>query len=107
MTVAEAKVKELCEKLLTIIDAWKNNPGDFEECVYRIESYISGMCDGIDLSEEMRQPDFNVQAKVGNERPMVGNFGTSGDVDISNSPKLRPLEAGTPIPVDIPASCDS
>lgn len=107
MTVAEAKVKELCEKLLGIIDGWRAIKGNGEDCVFRIESYLSGMCDGIDFAEEMRAPDFNVQAKVGEERPMVGNFVTPGDVDLSNSPKLRPLEAGTPIPVDIPGSCKS
>ncbi len=105
MTVAEEKVKELCEKLLKIIDESPNSPEDDSQIVSKIECYLSGVSDGIDLSEEMRQPDFNVQAKVGEERPMVGNFGTPGDVDTSNSPKLRLLEAGTPIPADIPGSC--
>lgn len=108
MTVAEAKVKELCEKLLNIIQEYNEDPEHYDNlCLSKIDSYLSGMCDGIDFAEEMRQPDFNVQAKVGEERPMVGNFGTPGDVDLSNSPKLRPLEAGTPIPADIPGSCNS
>lgn len=48
-----------------------------------------------------------VSPATANTMTMVGNFGTPGDVDLSNSPKLRPLEAGTPIPADIPGSCTS
>ena len=107
MTVAEAKVKELCEKILKIIDESRNSPEDDSQILSKIECYLSGVADGIDLSEEMRALDFNVQAKVGEERPMVGNFGTPGDVGTSNSQKLRPLEAGTPIHADIPGSCNS
>lgn len=55
MTNAEAKVKELAEKLLNIVDCNRNS-GASPECVLaKLESYLAGVCDGIDLSEEMRR----------------------------------------------------
>lgn len=55
MTNAEAKVKELGEKLLNIIDCSRNTGASPECALSKLESYLAGVCDGIDLSEEMRR----------------------------------------------------
>ncbi len=55
MTNAEAKVKELAEKLLDSVNCNRNS-GTSPECTLaKLESYLAGVCDGIDLSEEMRR----------------------------------------------------
>ncbi len=64
MTNAEAKVKELSEKLLDNIDC-NRNTGVSPECTLaKLECYLSGVCDGIDLSEEMRRCEHEVVAAV-------------------------------------------
>ena len=55
MTNAEAKVKELSEKLLNIIDDNRNAGASPECALSKLESYLAGVADGIDLSEEMRR----------------------------------------------------
>lgn len=57
MTNAEAKVKELAEKLLEIIDANRNANVSPECSLAKLEAYLSGICDGIDLSEDMRRAE--------------------------------------------------
>ena len=55
MTNAEVKVKELSEKLLDIITCNRNANASPETTLKNIEAYLSGICDGIDLSDEMRR----------------------------------------------------
>lgn len=55
MTNAEVKVKELSEKLLDIIACSRNASVPPETTLKKLEAYLSGICDGIDLSEEMRR----------------------------------------------------
>lgn len=55
MTNAEAQVKELSEELLNIINHNRNDGVSPEYILTKLESYLSGVCDGIDLSEEMRR----------------------------------------------------
>lgn len=64
MTTAEVKVKELSEKLLDIITCNRNANASPETTLKNIEAYLGGICDGIDLSEEMRRCEHEVIAKT-------------------------------------------
>jgi hypothetical protein len=64
MTTAEVKVKELSEKLLDIIAGNRNANASPETTLKNIEAYLGGICDGIDLSEEMRRCEHEVIAKI-------------------------------------------
>lgn len=55
MDNAEVKVKELSEKLLDIITRNRNAGASPETTLEKLEAYLAGICDGIDLSEEMRR----------------------------------------------------
>lgn len=55
MNNAEVKVKELSEKLLDIIARNRNAGASPETTIEKLEAYLAGICDGIDLSEEMRR----------------------------------------------------
>lgn len=64
MTNAEAKVKELSGKLLDIITCNRNANSSPETTLKNIEVYLGGICDGIDLSEEMRRCEQEAAASV-------------------------------------------
>lgn len=55
MTNAEVKVKELSEKLLDSITCNRRVNASPESTLEKLGGYLSGICDGIDLSEEMRR----------------------------------------------------
>ena len=63
MTNAEAKVKELSEKLLDIITCSRNSNVSPETTLEKLEAYLSGICDGIDFSEEMRSIQESAPAR--------------------------------------------
>lgn len=65
MTDAEVKVKELSEKLLDIIIGNRNANESPETTLEKLEAYLSGICDGIDLSEEMRRIQEAVPERKG------------------------------------------
>ncbi len=73
MTVAEQKVKELASKLAEQIETCENSGMAMDMILHGVKCYLSGIEDGISLSEEMREPDYSVQAKAGGERPIVGD----------------------------------
>jgi len=73
MTVAEFKVRELASKLAEQIEACEKDGTAPDLILHGVKCYLSGIDDGISLSEEMREPDQSVQAKVGEERPLVGD----------------------------------
>jgi hypothetical protein len=73
MTVAEKKVKELASKLADQIEAAEKSGMAMDMILHGVKCYLSGIEDGISLSEEMREPDYSVQAPVGGERPLVGD----------------------------------
>lgn len=64
MTTAEVKVKELSGKLLDIITCNRNANASPEITLKNIEAYLCGICDGIDLSEEMRRCEHEVIART-------------------------------------------
>ncbi len=64
MTIAEVKVKELSEKLLDIIAGNRDANALPEITLKNIEAYLGGICDGIDLSEEMRRCEHEVIART-------------------------------------------
>jgi hypothetical protein len=73
MTVAEQKVRELASKLADQIEACEKSGTAPDLILHGVKCYLSGIDDGISLSEEMREPDRSVQAKAGGERPLVGD----------------------------------
>lgn len=73
MTVAEIKVRELASKLSEQIEACEKSGMSIDMILHGVKCYLSGIDDGISLSEEMREPDHSVQAKAGGERPLVGD----------------------------------
>ena len=73
MTVAEIKVKELASKLADQIEAAEKSGMSMDMILHGVKCYLSGIEDGISLSEEMRAPDYNAQAMVDGMRPLVGD----------------------------------
>lgn len=73
MTVAEAKVNEFANKILNSIEQSEQQQADPKLILQTIKGYLCGMSDGIEFAEEMRVPDYNVQAKTDEPRPMVGD----------------------------------
>lgn len=73
MTVAEQKVKELASKLADQIEACESSGTAPDMILHGVKCYLSGIEDGISLSKEMREPDYNAQAMVCGERPLVGD----------------------------------
>ena len=89
MTVAEKKVKELASKLADRIEACEKSGMAMDMILHGVKCYLSGIEDGISLSEEMREPDHSVQAKVGGERPLVGD---GPQETISGGPKMTNIQ---------------
>jgi hypothetical protein len=73
MTTAEAKVNEFAKKILESIEQAEQKQADPKWILQAVKGYICGMSDGIEFAEEMRVPDYDVQAKVDEPRPMVGD----------------------------------
>lgn len=73
MTVAEAKVNEFANKILDYIEQSEQQQADPKWILQGVKGYICGMSDGIEFAEEMRVPDYDVQAKTDEPRPMVGD----------------------------------
>lgn len=73
MTVAESKVRELASKLTDQIEECEKSGMAMDMILHGVKCYLCGIDDGISLSEEMREPDRTVQAKTGEERPLVGD----------------------------------
>lgn len=73
MTVAEKKVKELASKLADQIEACESSGMAIGMILHGVKCYLSGIDDGISLSEEMREPDYSVQAMADGDRPLVGD----------------------------------
>lgn len=73
MTVAETKVRELASKLADQIEACEKSGMSIDMILHGVKCYLSGIDDGISLSEEMRAPDYNAQAMVDGMRPLVGD----------------------------------
>lgn len=73
MTVAEQKVRELASKLVDHIETWEKSEMAMDMILHGVRCYLCGIDDGISLSEEMREPDYSVQAATGDERPRIGD----------------------------------
>lgn len=81
MTAAEAKVNEFAIKILDFIEQSEQQQADPKWILQSVKGYICGISDGIEFAEEMRTPDYDVQAKTDEPRPMVGD-----SVRFSNDP---------------------
>lgn len=73
MTTAEAKVNEFANKILDFIEQSEQQHADPKWILQGVKGYICGISDGIEFAEEMRVPDYDVQAKTDEPRPMVGD----------------------------------
>ena len=73
MTVAEVKVNEFANKILEFIEQSEQQHADPKLILQSVKGYLCGMSDGIELAEEMREPDHDVQTKTDEPRPMVGD----------------------------------
>ena len=74
MTPIESKVHELADKLCNAIDEMQKRKTDNAVIVQSIKSYLAGLCDGLDLAEEVRGDELSVAndllAEMANETPM-------------------------------------
>jgi hypothetical protein len=73
MTTAEAKVNEFANKILDFIEQSEQQHADPKWILQGVKGYICGVSDGIEFAEEMRVPDYDVQAKTDEPIPMVGD----------------------------------
>lgn len=60
MTPIESKVHELSDKLCNAIDEMQKRKTDNAVIVQSIKSYLAGLCDGLDLAEEVRGDELSV-----------------------------------------------
>lgn len=71
MTPIESKVHELSDKLCDAICEMQKRKTDNAVIVQSIKSYLAGLCDGLDLAEEVRGDELAVTNELLAEMAMA------------------------------------